>query len=87
MSLVALTSLLGILKVHHPFLPKDGRTLLKTATSYSIQNAAGGTYHYFGILKSLSKTLEKIWSFVPDKYAFKIQLIMDGLPLFKVKVK
>lgn len=64
---MALTALLGILKLHHPYLPKDGRTLLKTSTSYSIQNVAGGTYHYFGIVKALSKTLEKIWSSVPDK--------------------
>lgn len=49
-SLVALTALLAILRLHHPFLPKDARTLLKTTTSYSIHILAGGTYHYFGKL-------------------------------------
>lgn len=32
-SLIALSALLTILKVHHSSLPKDGRTLLKTKTS------------------------------------------------------
>lgn len=49
---------------------KDGRTQLKTTTS--VQNVAGSSCHYFGILKALSKTLRKIWSFV---------LNMDGLTL------
>lgn len=41
-SLVALTALLGILCLSHPDLPKDGRTLLRTTTKYSIQEKAGG---------------------------------------------
>ncbi|KAJ7991206.1 hypothetical protein DPEC_G00294920 [Dallia pectoralis] len=36
-SLVAFPALLCILRVHHPFLPKDGRTLLKTATKYTLE--------------------------------------------------
>ncbi|KAF4115205.1 hypothetical protein G5714_002694 [Onychostoma macrolepis] len=49
-SLVALSALLCILRVHHPFLPKDGRTLLKTATKYTLERLAGGVFFYFGIL-------------------------------------
>lgn len=39
-SLMALSVLLSILKRHHPFLPKDGRTLLKTKTTYNIETLA-----------------------------------------------
>ena len=52
-------------------------------TSSNIQSVAGGTYHYFGILKALSKTMERIWSVVLEKYEFELQLNMDVLPLFK----
>ncbi|KAL2102315.1 hypothetical protein ACEWY4_001483 [Coilia grayii] len=82
-SLVALTALLAILRVHHPSLPKDARTLLRTTTSYTIQDLAGGTYHYFGILKAFEKSLIKIWSRIPDRHVFRLQLNVDGLPLFK----
>nr|XP_055037851.1 uncharacterized protein LOC129425744 [Misgurnus anguillicaudatus] len=82
-SLVALTALLSILKVHHPFLPKDGRSLLQTTKRYLVDKVAGGTYHYFGILKSLGKTLENLSLKVPDRHVFRLQLNIDGLPLFK----
>jgi len=82
-SLVALTALLAILRVHHPFLPKDARTLLHTITSYSIQTVAGGTYYYIGILKAFSKSMKRIWSHIPSRHEFKLQLHVDGLPLFK----
>ncbi|KAL1276930.1 hypothetical protein QQF64_023603 [Cirrhinus molitorella] len=44
-SLIALSALLTILKVHHSSLPMDGRTLLKTKTRYSISSIAGGVFH------------------------------------------
>ena len=43
-SLMALSALLFILKPHHPSLPKDGRTLLKTKTKYNIETLAGGIF-------------------------------------------
>ncbi|XP_056608437.1 uncharacterized protein si:dkey-242h9.3 isoform X1 [Triplophysa dalaica] len=82
-SLVALTALLAILRVHHPSLPKDARTLLHTTTSYSIQAVAGGTYHYISILKAFAKSMEHVWCHIPNRHEFKLQLHVDGLPLFK----
>lgn len=82
-SLMALSALLSILTIYHPSLPKDGRTLLKTKTSYKINNVAGGVFHYCGILNSIGKILDKMWSTVPDGHAFKLQLNFDGLPLYK----
>lgn len=80
---MALSALLVILKFYHPTLPKDGRTLLKTKTIYNIKSVAGGVFHYCGILNSIWKILDKVWSTVPDKQAFKLQLNFDGLPLCK----
>lgn len=42
-----------------------------------------GLFHYFGILKCFGKILDKVWSIVPDRHAFKLQLNVDGLPLCK----
>ncbi|XP_067229733.1 uncharacterized protein [Chanodichthys erythropterus] len=82
-SLIALSALLSILKICHPSLPKDGRTLLKTKTSYKISSVAGGVFHYCGILNSIRKILDVIWRNVPDRHVFKLQLNFDGLPIFK----
>ena len=57
-SLIALSALLSILKIHHPFLPKDGRTLLGTKTKYAIETVTGGVFHYFGILNAFRRILE-----------------------------
>ncbi len=82
-SLIALSALLSILKIYHPSLRKDGRTLLKTKTSYTVNSVACGMFHYRGILNSIEKILDKVWSTVPDRDAFELQLNFDGLPLCK----
>lgn len=82
-SLVALTALLGIHRTCHPNLPKDARTLLRTKTKYSIQERAGRQYHYFGILPSLKNTLCKWVHTLGDTFTLKLQINIDGLPLFK----
>ena len=82
-SLVALSALLSILRVHHPFLPKDGRSLLKTKTHYVVEKLAGGSFYYFGVLNTLSGIFEKLSCKVQDRHLFKLQLNIDGLPLFK----
>lgn len=82
-SLVALTALLSILRYYHPDLPKDARTILKTNTQYTIQNKFGGQYHYFGILSSIKRTLSQICDSLVDCFTLKLQINIDGLPLFK----
>lgn len=61
-SLIALSALLCILKAHHPFLPKDARTLLKTQTCHSIASLANGSFHYFGVKKMFSHIFQKLTS-------------------------
>ena len=48
-SLVALSALLCILKLHKLNVPKDARTLLARPIDYVIKNVAGGSYYYLFI--------------------------------------
>lgn len=82
-SLIALSALLSILKHDYPFLPKDGRTLLRTKATYTTETLAGGIFHYFGILNAFYRILDNVWSALPDKHTFRLQLNFDGLPLLK----
>ncbi len=82
-SLVALSALLSILRIYFPFLPQDGRSLLKTKTDYKMEMLAGGAFHYFGIVNSVQKKFTRLLSSFPEGYVFQLQLNFDGLPLFK----
>lgn len=82
-SLVALTALLGLLRLYHPDLPKDARTLLKTKTTHNIQERCGGLYHYTGILSSFKQKLYQAYKSITDGCTLKLQINIDGLPLFK----
>ncbi|KAK7120053.1 hypothetical protein R3I94_020166 [Phoxinus phoxinus] len=77
-SLVALSALLGILRLSHPDLPKDGRTLLRTKTKYSIQEKAGGKYYYFGIIHSQIGTAYQQSAF-RDTYMEARQILKKAL--------
>ena len=52
-SIVALSSLLLILRLYKLNVPKDPRTLLKTPLNYSVEHVAGGDYFYYGIKKGI----------------------------------
>lgn len=81
-SLIALSALLSILKVH-PSLPKDARTLLKTQICHAVSSLAGGSFHYFGIQNMFSKIFQRLAFIVPDSHNFKLQLNINSLPIFK----
>ncbi|CAM4722162.1 unnamed protein product [Leuciscus chuanchicus] len=82
-SLVALTALLSLLRLYHPDLPKDARTLLKTTTTYSIERKCEGLYYYIGILSSFKQKLQQAFESFADGCTLKLQINIDGLPLFK----
>ncbi|KAK0155406.1 hypothetical protein N1851_002204 [Merluccius polli] len=69
-SLVALTALLGLLRLHHPDLPKDARTLPSLRLRSHIT------------LKKNEKLHQAFESF-ENGCTFKLQINIDGLPLFK----
>ncbi|RXN16691.1 interferon-inducible GTPase 5-like protein [Labeo rohita] len=68
-----------------PSSPADARTLLRTSRSESVvvQEKAGGTYHYFGILKSMQTTLEAYKCSLANGVCLELQANVDGLPIFK----
>ncbi|XP_076876019.1 uncharacterized protein LOC143525682 isoform X1 [Brachyhypopomus gauderio] len=80
---IALTALLAILCFYHPELPKDARTILRTKTNYSVKEMCSGLYHYFGIVAALQKTLYKWKSTLANGTCLRLQVNIDGLPLFK----
>ena len=82
-SLFALSTLLAILNIYHPYLPKDSRTLLKTNIFYNIKNIAGGSYYHFGINSALKTTLDHFYQHKITETILPLQINFDGLPLYK----
>jgi hypothetical protein len=76
----AIGSLLTILKPLFPAIPKDPRTLLKTATQYSINPVGGGEYCHIGLSKGISALLGR-YPHTVDR--IELQINVDGIPLFK----
>ena len=88
-SFVALSALLSILRVFHPSLPKDPRTLLKTPRNTAVKSVeGGGSYFHFGIVNGLTLS-KQLFSFLSSQIerirvpTVSLQINIDGLPLFK----
>lgn len=79
----AVNALLLILRNHHSYLPKDARTLLKTAKNYNIINVDGGFYYHFGISYSVKLVFPSLNVPLETVEEFSLQINIDGLPLFK----
>lgn len=84
----AVKDLLNILHTHHPDLPLDARTLLKTphASDYQVKVIGEGSYYHFGISNSLKTFFENgdlKPSEVDGKQVLQLQINVDGLPLYK----
>jgi len=78
----ALSSLLKILQPHHPELPKDARTLLRTTLNSVMQSVGGGSYYHFGISSGIIDTIESI-PLLDIHGEITFQISIDGLPLFQ----
>ncbi|KAJ8017971.1 hypothetical protein HOLleu_44293 [Holothuria leucospilota] len=78
----AISDLLVVLKKHHPELPKDPRTFLKTTTSYVTSSISGGEYYHFGVKPGVLSKLPLIVDEMEDREVV-MQVNIDGLPLFK----
>lgn len=75
----ALGDLLEILNRHPNFdLPKDPRTLLCTPRSTTIEKVEPGEYVHFEWISSVEKLIQ-----VPTADYIKIQINIDGIPLYK----
>ncbi|XP_061168353.1 uncharacterized protein LOC133177312 [Saccostrea echinata] len=73
----------NILRVSHPDLPKDPRTLLRTETQYDTENKCGGQYYYFDISRYVLDQLSTSIESLSDGFRLHLQINIDGLPLFK----
>ena len=79
----ALTALLAILCFYHPELPRDARTILHTKISYTVKELCNGLYHYFGIKSAIAQTLSRLKDTLVSGSCLRLQINIDGLPLFK----
>ena len=82
-SIVALSSLLLILRLYKLNVPKDPRTLLKTPSNYSVEHVAGGDYFYYGIKKGILSLLKQFSDSFPLAPILNLRINVDGLLLFK----
>jgi len=63
-------------------LPKDARTILQTCPDkVAAQTVAGGLYYHFGLANGLGNILDEFG--VEDDSVIKLQINIDGLPIFK----
>lgn len=81
-SLAALTALLSILRVFHPELPRDARTILKTQGEIKTKKMEGGEYYHFGLATGLMSKLNSL-KLPASLTTIKLQFSIDGLPLFR----
>ena len=82
--MIVVSNVLSILQPYLPFLPADARTLLKTQTNVVLKSVAGGEYYHFGISAGIVECLESHPSDIDTlSHHVKLQLNIDGLPLFK----
>ena len=71
-------------KLEFQTYPKDPRTLLKTQTCYNLKEfIGGGLFYYFGIKENVTETLERNYTHASEQNEIKMQINIDGLPLFK----
>ena len=84
----SLSDLLDILRKRFSNLPKDPRTLFKTATKSEIdlrmRVISSGAYYHFGLANGVEQQLSNKDYHVPHHIKFiSIQINIDGVPLFK----
>jgi len=80
--LKSLTQPLKILHPHHPTLPKNGRTLLRIKYNWDFAEVAGGDYCHYGIARTV-RNLLKTNPLLASVNTIKLQINIDGLPMFK----
>ena len=78
----SLRSLLQLLKQWIPEeeFPRDPRSLLGTATKYTVKELCGGTYFYFGIESGIVRELDRYSNLVGSQIVLKVNI--DSLPIF-----
>ena len=71
---VAISALLGILRDHFKFLPKDPMTLINTVRKCNVKRIAGGLYYHFGVASYISEILSPLCLSQGDNDSVSIQI-------------
>lgn len=80
----SLTNLLKMLRSQgFEYLPKDGRTLMKTPRQTVVEERSGGRYYHYGLKKAIIDQLEQLQSPITLDNTIYINLNIDGLPVSK----
>ena len=84
----ALSDILKLLSPHHPLLPKDARTLLRTKKCTGVEVMKDifghdGAYVYRGLANQLVKLLESLSTRMYGIREIGLLFNIDGLPLYK----
>ena len=82
-SIVALSSLLLILRLYKLNVQKDPRTLSKTPLNYFVEHVAGADFFYCGIKEGILSLLKQFGESFPLTPILNQRINVDGLPLFK----
>lgn len=80
-TLALTTDVLHLLATVLPFLPLDGRTLLKTPRSTETTKLTNGEFCYFGLETCIINKLTG--RVLPPGHPIELDFNIDGLPLFK----
>ena len=79
--------LLAALRVEHPDLPKDPRSLRAIPKNIQIDQIAGGQYFHFGLKKGIISKLKLLNQYRHSEFEqlqqLSLQFNVDGLPLYK----
>lgn len=75
-------ALLSILRLFHPHLPKDNRTLTPIGRKEVMTVIGGGHFHYFGLVRTLVWALQRHQPLASGT-VLKLQLNIDGLKPYK----
>lgn len=79
----AISQLVKILKKRGLDLPKDARTLLQTPRHITTVEKCGGLYSYYGIASCLQMILSINKDFTENNNFIKLNVNVDGIPLYK----
>ena len=77
--LSSLRVILEELKGHHPILPKDPRTLLRTPRHCCVKRKAGGTYVHLGLQSGLLMVLRDLYKPIAEA---ELQINIDGMSAY-----
>ena len=83
----SLGKLLKVLRIEHPNLPKDPRSIRGIHKNVELTSVAGGQYYHFGLKNGITLKLSLLAQLQPEELeqlsTVELQFNIDGLPLYR----